>query len=62
MAVVVGVNTFVYQGELRNLNFALSIDDLLEFLADTPAAPTITAEVCEPFVARPAPVSVSAGQ
>ncbi|ABG30683.1 serine protease [Roseobacter denitrificans] len=59
---VVGVNTFVYQGELRNLNFALSIDDLLEFLADTPAAPTISSEVCEPFVARPAPVSVSAGQ
>lgn len=59
---VVGVNTFVYQGELRNLNFALSIDDLLEFLAGTPAAPVISSDVCEPLVARPAPVSASAGQ
>ena len=57
---VVGVNTFVVQGPMRNLNFALATDDLLAFLAGTPAAPTVSGEVCEPLVARPTPVPVAA--
>ena len=59
---VVGVNTFVVQGPLRNLNFALATDDLLAFLADTPAAPVVTGDACVPLVARPTPVPVAAGQ
>lgn len=59
---VVGVNTFVVQGPLRNLNVALSADDLLSFLSDTQAAPLVSGTVCEPLVARPTPVPVAAGQ
>lgn len=49
---VVGVNTFVRQGDLRNLNFALSTGDLLAFLADTGASITSDSEVCEPQLLR----------
>jgi S1-C subfamily serine protease len=59
---VVGVNTFVVQGPLRNLNFALATDDLLAFLADTPAQPVVTGEACTPLVARPTSVPEAAGQ
>ena len=56
---VVGVNTFVVQGPMRNLNFALSTNDLLSFLADTDAAPMVSGEICEPLVARPSPAPVA---
>ncbi|WP_227268352.1 trypsin-like peptidase domain-containing protein [Roseobacter weihaiensis] len=59
---VVGVNTFVVQGPLRNMNFALATDDLLRFLADTPAQPVISGDVCEPLVARPTPLPVASSQ
>lgn len=49
---VVGVNTFVRQGDLRNLNFALSTSDLLAFLSDTGASITSASEVCEPQLLR----------
>lgn len=52
---VVGVNTFVVQGPLRNLNFALATDDLLAFLAGTDAAPQVSDTACTPLVARPSP-------
>ncbi|KRA52994.1 trypsin-like peptidase domain-containing protein [Devosia sp. Root635] len=51
---VVGVNTFVRQGDLRNLNFALSIRDLVAFLGDTGAAPVVETHACEPRLLRPA--------
>lgn len=52
---VVGVNTFVREGDLRNLNFAFSMRDLAVFLRDTPAVPTIVSQSCQPQIARPAP-------
>jgi hypothetical protein len=46
---VVGVNTFVRPSEFRNLNIALSADDLRRFLEGTPAAPVVsTAAPCQP--------------
>jgi hypothetical protein len=48
---VVGVNTFVRQGPLRTLNFALAARDLGEFLAGTPAAVTPDQTDCSPRVA-----------
>lgn len=48
---VVGVNTFVRQGPLRTLNFALAAGDLAEFLAGTPAAVTPDSADCSPRVA-----------
>lgn len=59
---VVGVNTFVVQGPLRNLNFALATDDLLAFLKGTPAQPVVTGEACAPLVVRPTPVPAATGQ
>lgn len=59
---VVGVNTFVRRTELRNLNIALSTDDLIAFLADTPAAGVgVQDQSCRPTVIDPtAPVAPSA--
>lgn len=54
---VVGVNTFVRQGPLRTLNFALAADDLAAFLADTPAAQTADRASCAPSVAYAGSVS-----
>lgn len=51
---LVGVNTFVKKGSLRNLNFALSTSDLNRFLADTGALPQVVTQVCSPQVRRPA--------
>ncbi|MFK7761966.1 MAG: trypsin-like peptidase domain-containing protein [Roseobacter sp.] len=59
---VVGVNTFVVQGPLRNLNFALATPDLLSFLSDTEAAPLVSGDGCAPLVARPMPVPIATGQ
>jgi S1-C subfamily serine protease len=49
---VVGVNTFVRQGPMRNMNFALSAGDLVAFLADTPAQGQIVSSACVPMVLR----------
>lgn len=49
---VVGVNTFVRQGPLRTLNFALAAEDLSRFLADTPAAATPDRADCRPSVSQ----------
>ncbi|MEP1518692.1 trypsin-like peptidase domain-containing protein [Ascidiaceihabitans sp.] len=50
---LVGVNTFVKQGALRNLNFALSSGDLTRFLADTGALPQVVTQTCNPQIQRP---------
>ena len=50
---IVGVNTFVIKGPMRNLNFALASDDLVDFLADTPVKLTVSATACHPRVVRP---------
>lgn len=52
---VVGVNTFVMRGPMRNLNFALAAPDLLSFLQGTPAQPSLSEGPCQPRVARHAP-------
>lgn len=52
---VVGVNTFVRQGPLRVLNFALASSGLAEFLADTPAAVTPETGRCTPELRPEAP-------
>ncbi|WP_158964928.1 S1 family peptidase [Chachezhania sediminis] len=49
---LIGVNTFVVQGPLRNLNFALSGADLVDFLEGTPAVPTVVTSQCAPRVKR----------
>ncbi|MGA9434157.1 MAG: trypsin-like peptidase domain-containing protein [Roseobacter sp.] len=59
---VVGVNTFVVQGPMRNLNFALATDDLLSFLADTPVDVDVSGEACVPLVARPSAAPVASSQ
>ncbi|MGD9294783.1 MAG: serine protease, partial [Roseobacter sp.] len=59
---VVGVNTFVVQGPMRNLNFALATDDLLLFLQDTPADPVVSSEACVPLVARPSAAPLASSQ
>lgn len=50
---VVGVNTFVKVGAMRNLNFALSMDDLIRFLANTDALPQVVTQPCNPQIQRP---------
>jgi S1-C subfamily serine protease len=52
---VVGVNTFVVQGPLRNLNFALASSELLDFLQEAGALPNVVSQPCRPQVARPSP-------
>jgi S1-C subfamily serine protease len=49
---VVGVNTFVRQGPMQNRGFALSAADLLDFLDDTAAAPTVISGPCDPIIVR----------
>ena len=56
---VVGVNTFVRQGPLRTLNFALSAGALAQFLAGTPAAVTPDRATCQPVVAPAAEAQAS---
>lgn len=50
---LIGVNTFVVQGPLRNLNFALSGPDLVNFLKGTAALPAVVTSECIPRVERP---------
>lgn len=57
---LVGVNTFVVQGPLRNLNFALSAGDLMRFLSGTDALPQVISQTCQPLLARPQPPVASA--
>ncbi|MEM7721249.1 MAG: trypsin-like peptidase domain-containing protein [Pseudomonadota bacterium] len=52
---VVGINTFVRQGDLRNLNVALAASDLLSFLDGTGTRPTVVTNDCAPQVLRPSP-------
>jgi S1-C subfamily serine protease len=52
---IVGVNTFVRRGQLRNLNVALASPDLLAFLAGSAAQPAVVTTPCRPQVTRPAP-------
>ncbi|WP_428929765.1 trypsin-like peptidase domain-containing protein [Marinibacterium sp. SX1] len=49
---LIGVNTFVVQGPLRNLNFALSGPDLVRFLEGTAALPSVVTSACAPRVKR----------
>ncbi|ARC88617.1 trypsin-like peptidase domain-containing protein [Rhodovulum sp. MB263] len=58
---VVGVNTFVRQGALRNLNFALSSDDLLDFLESAALTPATVTRPCQPQLLRPVAPPASAG-
>lgn len=58
---LIGVNTFVKKGALRNLNFALSSADLMRFLSDTDALPQVVTQTCAPEIQRPiAPAAVAA--
>lgn len=50
---VVGVNTFVRQGDLRNLNVALATADLLDFLGQTGTRADVVTNPCAPEVLRP---------
>lgn len=52
---LVGVNTFVKVGPMRSLNFALSTPDLMRFLTDTGALPTVVTQNCAPQIQRPLP-------
>ncbi|MEM9901024.1 MAG: trypsin-like peptidase domain-containing protein [Pseudomonadota bacterium] len=52
---LIGVNTFVVQGPMRNLNFALSGGDLMAFLAGTDALPVVVSSECVPRIERPVP-------
>lgn len=52
---LVGVNTFVLQGPLRNLNVALSAKDLLTFLSGEGAGSNVVTAPCTPRVQRPVP-------
>lgn len=47
---VLGVNTFVRQGPMRTLNFAVSTQTLAAFLQGTPASVTVATEDCAPSV------------
>lgn len=59
---LVGVNTFVKTGPMRNLNFALSSGDLTRFLADTGALPQVVTQACAPQIQRPlAPATAQDG-
>ncbi|MFZ1727978.1 MAG: trypsin-like peptidase domain-containing protein [Albidovulum sp.] len=50
---VIGVNTFVVQGGLRNLNFALSTQDLKRFAEGAGVTVDVTSEPCQPQILRP---------
>ena len=52
---LVGVNTFVKVGPMRSLNFALSVPDLIRFLVDTEAPPSVATQACNPQIMRPLP-------
>ena len=56
---VVGVNTFVRDGGLRMLNFALGSAALVRFLADTPAAVTADRATCQPNIGTPPAVAAA---
>ncbi len=50
---IVGVNTFVRQGDLRNLNFALAAPTLTGFLRGAGVTPDLRTETCQPGILRP---------
>ncbi|MEM9433025.1 MAG: serine protease [Pseudomonadota bacterium] len=51
---VIGVNTFVRQGNMRNLNIALSTDGLVQFLEGSGIRPDVVSQACVPQLTRPA--------
>lgn len=53
---VVGVNTAVKTGELRNLTLALSSRDLAAFLEEAGVSPQVASDDCAPVVASTPPV------
>lgn len=57
---LIGVNTFVRKGSLRNLNFALASSDLMTFLANTDALPEVVTQTCAPQIQRPQPPATAA--
>lgn len=58
---LVGVNTFVLKGSMRNLNFALSGRDLMRFLQGTAALPQVVSTGCQPQVQRPTVAQAQSG-
>ena len=52
---VVGINTFVRRGSLRNLNVAIASSEVLEFLDGSGAQPNVVSQSCQPQVMRPTP-------
>ena len=54
---VVGVNSFVRQGEMQNRGFALESGDLLAFLEGTDARPEVTGAACAPVIGNPQPAA-----
>jgi hypothetical protein len=50
---LLGVNTFVREGPLRTLNFALAVPTLAGFLSGTPVTATPETGACDPRVSPP---------
>lgn len=50
---VVGINTFVRQGSLRNLPVAIASSEILEFLAESGVQPSVVTQSCTPELLRP---------
>lgn len=60
---IVGVNTFVRRGNMRNLNFALSTKGILSFLDGTGTNTSVVSNTCVPQIVRPsAPPSTTVTQ
>ncbi|MWD30185.1 trypsin-like serine protease, partial [Aquicoccus sp. SCR17] len=58
---LVGVNTFVHKGALRDLNLAQSAQNLVAFLQNTPAVLSVVSTPCEPEILRPSVRSAANG-
>ncbi|MCB2095050.1 MAG: trypsin-like peptidase domain-containing protein [Rhodobacteraceae bacterium] len=56
---VIGVNTFVVHGNLRNLNFALSTQDLKRFVEGAGVTVDVTSQPCQPQILRPSAPQVA---
>lgn len=54
---VVGVNTFIRATENRQLNFSLTVQELIRFLNSQGVTPTISFEACDPSVKTAEPAS-----
>ncbi|MCY4304349.1 MAG: serine protease [Aestuariivita sp.] len=49
---LIGVNTIMSEGEIKNLNFAQSAKNIITFLADTAALPQVMSRPCQPRLER----------